>query len=77
VKVRDEYDAVNEVLDLVGEEPIEMPDAGSPREKLERLLQVYAGRLRRRVPAYADVEDDRLLPDMVVQHLVAVLDEVE
>ena len=70
-----EYELANSVLSLVGEDPIAFPIEGPAREKVEHLLSVYAARLRRKEPRYELLKDDTMLPDLVVQRLVAILKE--
>ena len=68
-----EYEAVNAALAWVGHDPIIAPSDGTDRQKIQFLLNTYAERLKRAVPEYKGLEDNRLIPDLVVQHLVSVL----
>jgi hypothetical protein len=70
-----EYEVVNAALTWVGQDPIAVPLDGTDQTKIEFLLNTYAERLRRAVPGYGELQDNRLIPDLVVQHLVSVLGE--
>lgn len=67
------YEVVNAGLALVGQDRITAPSDGTDRQKVEFLFKTYVERLRRDVPAYVAIKDDRLIPDMGVQYLVSVL----
>ena len=73
INVVKEYELVNHVLTWFGQDPIETPSEGTNRQKIEFLLNTYAERLKRDVPKYKDIKNNRLIPDMVVQYLVSVL----
>jgi hypothetical protein len=68
-----EYEAVNAALAMVRQDPMAAPSDGTDRQKIEFLLSTYVARLKLAVPAYQQLKDNRLIPDLVVQHLVSVL----
>jgi len=68
------YEVVNAGLALVGQAPITAPSDGTDRQKIEFLFNTYVARLKRAVPEYRKLKDDRLIPDMGVAYLVSVLD---
>ena len=60
----------NGVLKTVLQEPLSAPRlTGTDRENVETVLQAYVARLRKTVPRFANVEEDWMLPDIVVQKL--------
>ena len=75
--IREEYDAVNNMLKLLGNEPIPMPESGTDRERLHHLLDAYLTILMAKVPRYADLHDPRLIPDMILVHLFKAMDEMK
>lgn len=75
--LREEYDAVNNMLKLLGNDPIPMPDSGTDRERLKHLLEAYLKILMAKVPRYADLHDPRLIPDVILVHLFKALDEMK
>lgn len=74
VNVVKEYEIVNAALTWIGQDPIEIPSEGTDRQKIEFLLNTYAERLKRNVSKYRYIKNNRLIPDMVVQHLISVLE---
>ena len=66
--IREEYDAVNNMLKLVGDDPIPMPESGTDRERFQHLLDAYLTILMAKVPRYADLHDPRLIPDRMNCH---------
>jgi hypothetical protein len=75
--IREEYDAVNSMLTLLGESAIPMPDLGTDREKLQHLLDAYLAILMSKAPKYADIPDPRLIPDMILVHLFESMDRMK
>ena len=69
-----EYEGVNAALIWVGQDPITAPLDGTGRQKIEFLLNAYVQKLKLAVPKYRDCKDNRSIPDLVVQHLVSVLE---
>jgi hypothetical protein len=60
----------NGVLKSVLQEPLSVPRlTGTEKEKVEAVLRAYVARLRKTVPRFASVEEDWMLPDIVVQRL--------
>ena len=45
MNIREEYDAVNAMLKLFGEDPIQMLKSGTSRRKLQHLLDSYLEKL--------------------------------
>ncbi len=68
-----EYEAVNATLAWVGQDPIAVPSDGADRQKIEFLLNTYAEKLKLAVPKYRVCKDNRLIPELVVQHLMSIL----
>lgn len=69
-----EYEVVNAALTWVGQDPIPVPLDGTSRQKIEILLNTYVEKLKRAVPKYRNCKDNRLIPELVVQHLVSILE---
>jgi hypothetical protein len=64
-----DYEGVNALLVMIGQEPIAEPEAGTEKEKLQHLLDVYTKRLLAAMPEkYARLSPD-LIPDAIVQGL--------
>ena len=76
MEIKDEYEAVNTMLKLLGGEPIQMPKSSTAREKLQHLLDSYLAMLIERVPRYKDIPDPRLIPDMILVHLFESMDKL-
>ena len=74
MNVAKEYKAVNAILTRFGEDPIAVPSDGTDRQKIEFLLNTYAESLKQAVPNYRNLKDNRLIPEIVVQHLVSILE---
>jgi hypothetical protein len=72
-----EFEIVNAALAMAGQDLIAAPSDGTDRQKVEFLLSTYVARLKLAMPAYQAIKDSRLIPDLVVQHLVAILDGKE
>jgi hypothetical protein len=68
----------NGVLRTVGENPLSVPDqSGTERERVEAVFRAYVARLRKNQPRYQAFNDDRLLPDIVVQRIREELDKMK
>jgi len=68
------YEVVNAMLSVVGEVPIAIPSTGTDREKVGHLLKTYTDRLQQAIPAYRDIKDTRLIPDMGVHYILSILE---
>ncbi len=73
--IREEYECANAILETHGLKPIEMPRAGSDRENLQHLIDAYIDVLYTLKPEYKKLPAPRLIPDMLLDHLFAVMDE--
>lgn len=60
---------VNDVLKMVGEELIEEPNQGNPKDKLEFLLDKYTDKLIEKNPQYKIFKNKKDIPEMVVLYL--------
>ena len=68
----------NGVLKSVMQEPISVPSlTGTDKKQVETVLRAYVARLRKTVPRFAGVEEDWMLPDIVVQRLREELDKMK
>jgi hypothetical protein len=73
--VKEATNIVNEVLKLVGEEPISIPTDGTTKQRLEALLNIYTDKLVIANPKYKCINNNRDIPDMVVNYLVSMIDK--
>ncbi len=67
--VKEATKTVNDMLKMVGEEPIQLPKEGSTKQRLETLLEIYTGRLIEHCPQYKKVKNMKDIPDMIVIYL--------
>ncbi len=77
MKIKNEYRTVNTMLKLLGEQPIQMPETGTAREKMQHLLDTYFAFLLEKNPRYKDLPDPRLIPDMILVHLFESMDKLK
>jgi len=78
MNAKEEYDVVNTTLrELAGQPPVEMPDSGTDREKVEYLLDQYARRLKKKFWKYRIYWNNRKIPEMICMYLAKTLDEDE
>jgi len=61
INVVKECETVNAALTWAGQDPMEIPDEGTNRQKIEFLLNAYAERLKRDVPKYRHIKNNRLI----------------
>ena len=74
--IQEKYDAVNAMLKQFGNDPIRIPEEGSPQDKLQHLLDTYLAMLLSKQPRYTNMPNPRLIPDMILQYLYKALDEM-
>lgn len=74
-RVKEATNVINEVLKMVGEEPIQRPTEGTARQRLEALLEIYAERLVAKNPQYKIIKNKKDIPDMVVMYLNKMIDK--
>jgi hypothetical protein len=67
--VKEATNVINEVLKLVGEEPIQRPTEGTARQQLEALFEIYTEKLVAKNPQYKVFKNKKDMPDMVVMYL--------
>lgn len=77
MNISKEYKTVNGLLAMLGQAPIDLPSAGTNREKLEYLLDTYAAKLKAAQPQYQHIADNRLIPDLIVMHIVKLLERAK
>jgi hypothetical protein len=61
-----QYDMVNSLFKMIGEQEIEAPPSGTDRERIEHLVRVYTERLKEKVPKYRLLANDALIPDGIL-----------
>ena len=67
---KEALDLANGILRSVGEGPLSVPDlTGTERERVEAVFRAYVARLRKNQPRFRGIEEDWMLPDIVVQRL--------
>ena len=67
-------DLVNGVLKVVGDKPLSQhPPTETDRQGVKAILHAYATHLREKRPDLRKIEDDRMLPDIVIQKIAAAL----
>jgi hypothetical protein len=64
-----DYEAVNGLLVMIGQEPIPEPAEGSGKEKLQHLLDVYTARLVAQMPEKFAALPPEFIPDAILQGL--------
>ncbi|MEI6491449.1 MAG: hypothetical protein WCO94_02790 [Verrucomicrobiota bacterium] len=64
-----DYEAVNSLLVMIGQEPIPEPAEGSEKEKLQHLLDVYTARLVAQMPEKFAALPQEFIPDAILQGL--------
>jgi hypothetical protein len=75
--VNDATNAVNEMLKLVKEEPIQQPKEGTMIQRLEFLLDIYTDRLIAKHPKYEIFKNKKEIPDLIVLYLNKMINEQE
>jgi|GEM_PF-1909375 len=75
--VKEATNAINELLGMVGEEPITMPKEGSTKQRLETLFEIYTDRLISKNPQYKKFNNKNEIPDLAVMYLKKMLNEQE
>jgi len=75
--VKEAAAAINELLKLVGEEPIPIPTVGSNKEKLDAIFEIYTDRLIAMNPKYKKFKNKRDIADLGVMYLNKVIEEQE
>lgn len=68
-QIKEAKNVLNEVLKMVGEEPIQRPTEGTARQRLEALLEIYTERLVGKNPQYKAFKNKKDIPDMIVMYL--------
>lgn len=71
------YEAVNQMLKLVKQAPIPMPQHGTERDKIQFLFDTYVAKLKQEFPQYRKIQDNRLMPELIVQRLAVLLDQMK
>ena len=71
-----DHEAFNDVLVLLGQQPIPEPPEGSEREKLQRILDVYTDRLIAANPGKYDSISCDSIPEAVIQGLRTRIEEL-
>lgn len=67
----------NGILASIGQEPMSVTlGNGTAKDDLGAVLRAYIARVRKNRPELKDIPD-RMIPDMVVQHLLQELDKTE
>ena len=78
MNVKEAYETANIVLtEFGGQAPIQMPDSGTDREKVQYLLDQYATRLKKTFWRYRVFRNNSKIPEMVCQYLARMLAEDE
>lgn len=67
--VKEATKAVNDMLKMVGEEPIQLPNDGSSKQRLETLFTIYTDRLLIHCPQYKKIKYRKDIPDLIVIYL--------
>ena len=63
------YEAFNDMLVLLGQQPIPEPKEGSEKEKLQHILDVYTDRLIAANPGKYDSIPRDIIPEAIIQGL--------
>ena len=78
MNVKEAYETANIALtEFAGQAPIQMPDGGTDREKVQYLLDQYATRLKKTFWRYRVFRNNSRIPEMVCQYLARMLAEDE
>jgi len=64
-----DYEAVNAMLVMFGQQPIPEPPEGSEKEKLQHLLDIYTDRLIAANPGKYDSIPRDIIPEAIIQGL--------
>lgn len=64
-----DYEAVNAMLVMFGQQPISEPEEGSEKEKLQYLLDVYTDRVIAANPGKYDSIPRDIIPEAIIQGL--------
>ena len=75
--VKEATNAVNDMLKLVKEEPIQQPKEGTIIQRLEFILDIYTDRLIAKNPKYKIFKNKREIPDLIVLYLNKMINEQE
>jgi hypothetical protein len=78
MNLKEAYMITNSTLQqFAGQCPIQEPDKGTDREKVQYLLDEYSTRLKRKFWRYLLIRNNRKIPEMVCQYLGKMLTEDE
>ncbi len=78
MNLKEAYMITNSTLQqFAGQCPIQEPDKGTDREKVQYLLDEYSTRLKRKFWRYLLIRNNRKIPEMVCQYLGKMLTEHE
>jgi hypothetical protein len=73
--VKEATNSINELLKMVGEDPIQLPTEGTAKQRLESLFEIYTDRLVAKNPQYKVFENKRDIPDFAVAYLNKMIDK--
>ena len=78
MNVKEAYATTNTTLQkFAGQCPVQEPNSGTDREKVQYLLDEYSRRLKKKFWRYLLYKNNRKIPEMICQYLGNMLTEDE